>query len=238
MTVQILPAYDSHPPKFRYLPQFEMTKGRRRYLKVLLGFVVVTTLINGVLYPASFFEGLKQAILIVLVLQIPVLWLWLIVFKYKLKASNGTSLKSHRHIHDYYKQAFLSAGYQIDYETTGLLIDIKQKKLGFTVSNAGFNPSSKQFTKMLVCDYTDVRSWSAGSQDITERVNGKVSRHDNTLQGTTTYYTTPDYDRVAVTTYGVKVTLAYPDSPLQAFEANSEADAQQWVARLDSLING
>lgn len=238
MTIQLLNAYNDNPPKVQYLPKFAMTEGRKRYAKMAGSLTLALALIAGVMSHNAFFSNFMSIIFTSLVLHLIIGYFWLTIFYHKMRATNGANVKAQHHIHDYYKKVFLDNGFHIDYEAPGILIDNQQKKIGFTITGAGYDQATKRFIKMLVCDYSDLRSWTASSKDITERVGGELKRHQELFTNNVTHYVTPSYERTVVILNRVRVTINYPDSPLQGFEATSEGDAQQWLARLDSLING
>lgn len=238
MTIQLLPAYDANPPKIQILPKYELTPKRKRYFKIMGGVTLVLGLLSGLMNRGNFISSFMSVVIIALVIQGIVFYIQFALFHRNIKASNGANLKAQHHIHDYYKKAFFDSGYHIDYEAPGILIDCQHKKIGFTITGAGVDPTTKRFMNMLVCDYADIRSCSVSTKEFTERVGGQLKRSDELFTNRRTTYVTPSYEETTAILYRVKVTINYPDSPLQSFEAMSEADAQQWVARLDSLVNG
>lgn len=238
MAIELLNAYDDNPPKVQILPKFELTPRRKRYLKVVGIITLVGGLLFGIMNPRHFFSGFMSAFYLMLFIQVIIGFFWLNYKYYKMRATNGASVKAQHHIHDYYKKVFTDNGYHISYEAPGILIDNDQKKIGFTITGAGYDTSLKRFTKMLVCDYAYMRTWETNSKEITERVGGRLKHSEDPFSGYKTSYVTPSYERTMVTLYRVNVTINYPDNPLQSFEATSESDAKQWVARLSSLING
>lgn len=238
MTVQILKAHDGNPPKVQLIPKFKLTPGRKKYFMIYGVVTLVLAFLGGITHSNNFFENFMCVILLMLALQAVTFYFWLMMFNAKLKVTNGTSMNAQLHIHEYYKKVFQESGYQVDYEAKGILIDNKNKKIGFTITGADYDVKTRQFKAMFICDYSDIRSWSSNSQNLTERVAPTVSTSHNMANGITTHYVTPGYEKNWVTLYSVNVTINYPDMPLQSFEAKSESDATQWVARLDSLING
>lgn len=238
MAIELLNAYDDNPPKIQILPKFELTPARKRYFKIVGIITVVLGLVGGILQPSHFFANFFSAFTTMLVIQVIIGFFWLNFKLFKMRLTNGASVKAQHHIHEYYKKVFTDHGYHVSYEAPGILIDNERKKIGFTITGAGYDTSLKRFTKMLVCDYSDMRTWETNSTALTERVGGRLKHSEDPFTGYKTSYVTPSYERTMVTMYRVNATINYPDSPLQSFEATSESDAKQWVARLDSLING
>ena len=215
MAIEILQANDNNPPKVSILPKVQMTKYKKWYLYAVLALWFIITLIDTFKTNKGFFSILMSNFFFFFLLQIPVAFVWIFVSKFKMMATAGNSAKAvNSHIHEYYKKVFMEKGYEVNHENQGIVIDEKRKKIGFTVSPVGMVEGSKALTKMLVCDFSDVRRWYISSKDIKHPQGG-----------------------IAFTMYTINVEIAYPASPMQMFDAKNEFDAQQWIAKLTSLIN-
>lgn len=113
------------------------------------------------------------------------------------------------------EQALKNQGFQIDFSANGLVLDDKQKKMIF-LSNT--NPD------VLICDYTDIRSWH--TQTLTE--TKQYRNHENAYAGSKT--TT---QMISIVVY-----TASPTYPEARFNVPDERSASLWTGRLNALING
>lgn len=129
MAVQILTAtdYDNNPPQLKLLPKF-LTPSRKRYLIIMAIITLVLGTLVGIFSKGSFFNNFMSIVFIMGLLQIAVFYFQLKAFTVKAKLSNGASINTLQPIHDYYKKVFINAGYNIDYEARGMVIDAKNKK--------------------------------------------------------------------------------------------------------------
>lgn len=220
MAVEIIPANDGNPPKYRLVRLSEKKQ------LIIIGALVIP-LILGI------FSKELMALLYVLV---GFAGFFYICFYMPAKTRNtaGTHYSPLKPIHEYYKNVAIQNGFNIDYEAQGLLVDEKRKKLAFTTSLAGLDRNTKIFNSMLVCDFSDVMKWKNNVTEFTSRTPTHVSVDPLSNRATVT----GGHEKLDVATYEIQVTINYPKSPLQTFQATSDADASIWLARLNSLING
>ena len=114
--------------------------------------------------------------------------------------------------------ALKEEGFQVDYAGKGILVDNQQKKIAFLQSTG---------SDVLLCNYSDVRSWRVGSMQETS-FHGQYNSVTNTVnlkENTRTHM------------INIIVTLASPDYPQVQFVAGTHVEADQWIARLSALIN-
>lgn len=110
-------------------------------------------------------------------------------------------------------------GFHVDYAGKGILIDDQQKKIAFIQSTGSV---------VVLCNYSDVRSWRIVHRNDTKH----HASYDNL---TRTVNITGTTSKTLIT--NIVVTLASPDYPLVQFVAGTPTEANQWIARLDALIN-
>ena len=235
MTIQLIPAFDNNPPKFHRLPK--PGKGFKRYVKVMGIISLILAFINGLSVPSHFFTAFMKGLGIMLLLQLPVIWVVATIFKARVAATNGLVVTTNLPIHEYYKQAFIQQGYQVDFESEGVVIDAARRKIGFTQSTTGIDPKTRLVNNMLVCDFHDVQRWYVSNTQHKTKFSGGVSAAHNSATGITTVYQSPGYERVDLSSFRIVVEINYPPFPIQDFRAKNQFDADQWVARLSSLIN-
>ncbi len=98
---------------------------------------LILAFINGLSVPSHFFTAFMKGLGIMLLLQLPVIWVVATIFKARMAATNGLVVTTNLPIHEYYKQAFIQQGYQVDFESEGVVIDAARRKIGFTQSTTG-----------------------------------------------------------------------------------------------------
>lgn len=220
MAIEIIPANDGNPPKYRLIRLGE------KKLKIIIAALVIP-LILGIfskdLMAMSYFL-VGFAAFFYIGFYMPA----------KTKLTAGTHYSPLKPIHEYYKNIAIQNGFNIDYEAQGLLVDEKNKKLAFTTSLVGFDKSTKTLNSMLVCDFSDVMKWKNNVTEFTSRTPMHVSFDSLGNRASVT----GGHEKFDGATYEIQVTINYPKSPLQTFQATSNADASIWLARLNSLING
>ena len=140
----------------------------------MLGLVFIYTLFKTMGRGQSFFGKFFWNLGIIWVLNIPVILVWTFFTKVIGVAKMGSTDGFGGNIHDYYKNVFIHNGYQVDFEAKGIVIDTKNRKIGFTTATTGINKKDKTFDSMLVCDFSDVRKWYSQGKNIYGSNGGKV----------------------------------------------------------------
>lgn len=113
--------------------------------------------------------------------------------------------------HEYFKKHLISRGFQVDYESIGILVDATNKKIAFTI-----DPELRP--QITVCDFTDVQRWQYYNNNV-EWQNG-YGATQSILQK-----------------YFVSVYIRDPEHPRYDFFTKNDVDADQWVARFNALLN-
>ncbi|WP_367110073.1 hypothetical protein [uncultured Psychrobacter sp.] len=114
--------------------------------------------------------------------------------------------------HDYFKQHLVQDhNFKIDYESVGILIDTQARLIAFTL-----DPNTRP--QVTVCNFDDVQRWQAYSQGVETQ-----NQYGVTLSSMSKHY--------------VSVYIRNPEQPRYDFFTTDSTDADQWVARLDALLN-
>ena len=114
--------------------------------------------------------------------------------------------------HDYFKQHLIqNYNFQVDYESVGILVDAQAGRIAFTLD-------PKVRPQVIVCDFVDVQRWQAYSQGVESQNQYGVTRS-------------------LISKHYVSVYIRHPDQPRYDFFAADSVDADQWVARLNALLN-
>ncbi|WP_201566943.1 hypothetical protein [Psychrobacter immobilis] len=114
--------------------------------------------------------------------------------------------------HDYFKQHLVQElNFNVDYESVGILIDTQTRRIALTLD-------PKVRPQVLVCNFNDVQRWQAYSQGVETQ-----NQYGATLSSMSKYY--------------VSVYIRNPEQPRYDFFTTDSTDADQWVARLDALLN-
>lgn len=208
MTVQIIPVADEKAPVFTH-------KGMLKNMFI-----------------RPFIIALPLALIMWAIAKFQDFFTWYIVLLFVVFAVNAWLIKAKmvvtkvrnviQPIHDYYKQQAIAQGFQVDYESPGILIDDTAKKIVFTI-----DPESKR--QYTVCDYADVQAWQLYQKDIIKKQDYKVNLNTGRVTGG---------DRKVMTANSVTVFLNYPPQPRYGFWVSHEQEGETWSARLNALING
>lgn len=118
-------------------------------------------------------------------------------------------------LHRQKESALIAYGFNIKFSAIGLLVDITQKKLAFTLM-----PNSNVY----ICDFSDVRSWYAGTYQQEKQYHNAEGAYAGTRTTTLVRY--------------IVVRIADAEFPEMRFAVMSERESELWIARLDALING
>lgn len=113
------------------------------------------------------------------------------------------------------EQALKNQGFQIDFCTNGIVVDNQKKKIVFL---------SKDKPDVLVCDYTDIRSWHQETLQETQQFRNQ----DNAYAGSKT----------TTQLISIVVYLSSPEYPEARFQVINDREANTWLARLNALVNG
>ena len=114
--------------------------------------------------------------------------------------------------HDYFKQHLVQEhNFNVDYESVGILIDTQARRIALTL-----DPNTRP--QVTVCNFDDVQRWQAYSQGVETQ-----NQYGVTLSSMSKYY--------------VSVYIRNPEQPRYDFFTTDSTDADQWVARLDALLN-
>lgn len=208
MTIQTVFAPDSDAPTFKMVQPSKLVQmlTAKKFWLIVVGLSVLFLIIGG-----SFFELIS-------------LWfgvIMLIVF-YSLAKSYFkifSLLKNHGKVpdyfqknHDYFKKVLVEKhNFHVEYETVGILIDARAKRIAFTL-----DPEVR--AQAVICDFADVQRWQAYSRGVENRDEYGVTQS-------------------AISNHFVSVYIRNPDQPRYDFFAANDTDADQWVARLDALLN-
>lgn len=123
--------------------------------------------------------------------------------------------KDFKKVHQAKRQQLIEQGFRDDFEGVGLLIDNQNKKMAFTLSQDN--------NDAYISDFTDVRSWySTAHNEETQYRNAQgayAGSSTTTLQRTIT------------------ITIANAEYPEFKFLVFNPNESNQWIARLDALIN-
>lgn len=114
--------------------------------------------------------------------------------------------------HDYFKQHLVQElNFNVDYESVGILIDTQTRRIALTLD-------PKVRPQVLVCNFNDVQRWQAYSQGVETQ-----NQYGVTLSSMSKHY--------------VSVYIRNPEQPRYDFFTTDSTDADQWVARLDAILN-
>lgn len=106
-------------------------------------------------------------------------------------------------------------GFNIDFSTTGLLVDQKNRKLIFTLDPKPI---------VYICNFDDVRQWYSGSDVHETQYRNSEGAYAGSKSLTVARYIT--------------VRTADPQIPEIRFAVSSDREQSLWIGRLDALING
>jgi hypothetical protein len=112
------------------------------------------------------------------------------------------------------EKSLKNQGFHIDFSTNGIIIDNTKKKIAFL---------SKDKPDVLVCDYTDIRSWHQETLQTTEQFRNQ----DNAYAGSKT----------TTQLISIVVYLSSPEYPEARFQVINDREATTWLARLNALVN-
>lgn len=97
------------------MPRYQLTPRRKRRFKIMLILTLVLGVING-FTGGNFIHSFMKVVYLMVGLQLIMLFVTFQLSVVKVKATNGASLTTFDHIHEYYKNVFTENGYQVDYE--------------------------------------------------------------------------------------------------------------------------
>lgn len=114
--------------------------------------------------------------------------------------------------HDYFKKHLVQDhNFHVDYESVGILVDAQARRIAFTLD-------PKVRPQITVCNFADVQRWQAYSQGIDTQNEYGVTQN-------------------SISKHYMSVYIRNPDQPRYDFFTADSVDADQWVARLDALLN-
>ena len=93
----------------------------------------------------------------------------------------------------------------------GILIDAHSKRIIFTID-------PKLRPQITMCDFADVQRWQSYESGLQEQNNFGATR-------------------MLLSRHFVSVYIRDPNHPRYDFYTQNDVDADQWVARLDALLN-
>lgn len=128
----------------------------------------------------------------------------------------------YKKVHKYYRDFAIENGFNVSYEAVGVLVDETSRTIAFTI-----DPNRKQ--QLTICGFEDVREWYSEENRVTQKDNYRL--HDSGV-------ITGGQERTAIKTNFINVIINNPSKPLYSFKVRNSGDAQMWIGRLTSLING
>lgn len=118
-------------------------------------------------------------------------------------------------LHRHKESALVAQGFNVKFSAIGLLVDVTQQKLAFTLT-----PNSHSY----VCNFSDVRSWYAGAYTQEKQYQNTEGAYAGSRTMTLVRY--------------IVVRIADAEYPEMRFAVMGDRESELWIARLDALING
>lgn len=141
MTIQKIRTESSNPPKVKTI---EFAYSKKIFLIALL-VPIFFSLISFVKW------DIATALLVFIIVSLLTFGILAVFYRTKLFLTDTKPLVNVE-VHNHYKELAKKNGINIDYETPGIIIDNRSKKIVFTI-----NPSKDPY--VTICDFSDITQW-------------------------------------------------------------------------------